>query len=137
MSCFVKGRDEPFINTECVAYNRIPPGKKSYGYKQMTIHSLKKADGIDDLYDFPDNSKIGCQVYYNDRTKITANESIMIRSKSFQYYSFNETTGNLEKDVLESGERDEAIMIVKKGMPNKMHVKVNEITQNTVHANGK
>ena len=54
---------------------------------------------------------------------------MLIKTNSFLDYDFNETSKLLESRILESGARDAGFMIVKKGFPNIMHVKINEITQ--------
>jgi len=60
----------------------------------------------------------------------------LVKTKSYTDYEFNLNSSKLEGRILESGARDSGFLVVKKGFPNIMHVKINEITQSVVHANG-
>lgn len=108
----------------------------------MTTHTLEKFHDDDPEMitlegDLSLDPQITCNILYDTTVNNTFNETIMVKTKSFIDYEFNETTHKIDGTILESGARDSGYMIVKKGYPNIMHVKINEITQNLVESNGK
>jgi hypothetical protein len=136
LSCWVKGRDAALLTSSCRAFSSTRALSPSYGYSSWTRLTLEAAADVGETIDFPEDSKIACQLYYDDRSAPTADQSILVSTKSRWGYSLNEASGELESSRLESGPRDAAFMVVQKGFPNHMHVKVNEITQNSVSTNG-
>ena len=83
----------------------------------MTVHTLYKyKDSDPDLIkldgDLLLDPQITCNIQYDTKESNTFNESILVKTKSFVDYEFNETSQQLESRIMESGARDAGYMII-------------------------
>ena len=83
----------------------------------MTVHTLYKyKDSDPDLIkldgDLLLDPQITCNIQFDTKESNTFNKSILVKTKSFVDYEFNETSQQLESRIMESGARDAGYMII-------------------------